>query len=133
MPETLDPRGLRVVTPTAEELDGSLARLAALPGVTCAALVDREGFVLASAGDLGADAEAPAAVASWLAEILDGAGDLLGQGGLRTVLLEHAEGAMLVTPVGSRAILAMVSRDPAALGDARHDVAKALPTLGSAR
>lgn len=133
MSETLDDRGIRLVRPTAGEVDGGLARLAALPGVTCAALVDREGFVLASAGDLRADPEGPAAVASWLAEILDGAGGLLGQGALRTVLLEHAEGAMLVVPVGSRAVLAMVSRDPAALGDARHDVAKALPTLGHTR
>ena len=118
---------------TADDLEGSLARLAALPGVTLATLVDREGFVLASAGELTADPEGPAAVASWLAEILDGAGELLGQGELRTLLLEHAAGAMLVTPVGGHAVLAMVSRDPAALGDARHDVAKALPALGRAQ
>lgn len=130
MVQRLDERGLHRVTP--DELEDSLARLAGLPGVTLAALVDREGFVLALAGERTADPEGPAAVASWLAEILEGAGELLGQGGLRTLLLEHAAGAMLVTPVGSRAVLAMVSRDPAALGDARHDVAKALPTLGQA-
>lgn len=133
MPQRLDDHGLDAMTMGDDALDRCLGRLAALPGVACAALVDREGFVLASAGERSADPEGPAAVASWLAEILDGAGDLLGQGALRTVLLEHAEGAMLVTPVGPRAVLAMVSRDPAALGDARHDVAKALPTLGNAQ
>ena len=131
MAQKLEERALHVAAP--DEVGENLERLAALPGVSLAALVDREGFVLASAGQRSADPEAPAAVASWLAEILDGAGELLGQGGLRTLLLEHAEGAMLVTPVGSRAVLAMVSRDPAALGDARHDVAKAVSALGPAQ
>jgi predicted regulator of Ras-like GTPase activity (Roadblock/LC7/MglB family) len=97
--------------------------------VTLAAVVDSEGFVLASAGDQTGDTEGPAAVSSWLISALGSSQDLLGMGALRTVLVEHGTGAMLMRPIGSSALLAVLSRDATALGDARRDLDELLPLL----
>ncbi len=113
-----------------EEVHRCLGRLAALPGVALAALVDAEGFVLASVGTPPGDPAGPAAVSSWLVEALDATRELLGLGALRAVLLEHGDGAMMVNPLRSGGLLALVGSDPGALGEARRRIDEALPILG---
>jgi predicted regulator of Ras-like GTPase activity (Roadblock/LC7/MglB family) len=129
MADGLDRMARGPETPDAE-IHRCLDRLASLPGMRLAALVDAEGFVVASAGDPAGDPEGPAAVSSWLVDALGGSGDLLGMGALRTVMVEHGDGAMLVRPLGPAGVLALVSRDAAALGGARRDLDEVLPALG---
>ena len=112
-----------------QEVQRCLGRLAGLPGVTLAALIDGEGFVVASAGSSQTSAEGPAAVSSWLVGALGGNQDLLGLGALRTVLLEHGEGAVLMSPIGSTALLAVMSTDARALDQARRGLHDVLPAL----
>ena len=65
-----------------EDSRSVLSRLAAVPGVTLAVLVDREGFLIESAGDLVLEAEAAGALAGCLAEASEAIGRELGQGTL---------------------------------------------------
>lgn len=111
------------------DLKTLLGHLAALPGVSLAVLVDREGFLMESAGDMLLEAEVAGALASCLAESSEGIGRELGQGRLESMILEYEAGVVLLNGLGSAAMLAMVLRDPAGLGKVRYYVKKALPAL----
>ena len=65
-----------------EDAKSVLSRLAAVPGVALAVLVDREGFLIESAGDMILEAEAAGALAGCLAEASEAIGRELGQGAL---------------------------------------------------
>lgn len=103
--------------------------LAAAAGAPLVALVDREGFLIASAGELALEAEAAGALAACLAEASAGIGRELGQGALLGVVLEFEGGVLLLHGVGSSAVLAVAVSDVAALGKVRYFVRKALPEL----
>jgi predicted regulator of Ras-like GTPase activity (Roadblock/LC7/MglB family) len=106
-----------------------LSRLAAVPGVALAALVDREGFLIESAGDMVLEAEAAGAMAGCLAEASEAIGRELSQGALVGLIAEYEDGLILVNMAGSGAMLATVICDPAVLDRARHDVKKTLSDL----
>ncbi|HEV8307640.1 MAG TPA: response regulator [Methylomirabilota bacterium] len=116
-------------TPVPVDLKTSLTQFAALPGVVLAALVDREGFLIESAGELSADAELGWALASALAESADGVGRALTQGLLQALIVEYEGGVVVLNTVGSAAMLAIVLRDPTVLGKVRYSVKRALPEL----
>ncbi len=111
------------------DLKTSLAQFAGMPGVVLAGLVDREGFLIESAGDLGIETEVAWAWASCLAEASDGIGGELGQGTLHAMILEYEGGVILLNAMGPAALLAIVLRDPTALGKVRYSVKRALPEL----
>jgi len=113
----------------AEDLKGILGRLAAVPGVSLAVLVDRDGFLIESAGDMMLEAEVAGALAACLAEASEGIGRELGQGTLAGMILEYDAGLVLVNAVGISAMLVTVLGDPALLGKVRYYVKKALPDL----
>ena len=116
---------------TAEELRDTLARLALAPGVSLTMLVDREGFLIESAGDARLAPEMAGALASCLADSSDSVGRELGHGALQSVLLEYDSGAILVNAAGPATILATVVCDPAAVTRVRHEVKRALPDLAN--
>ncbi len=111
------------------DLKTTLGTLAALPGVSLAVLVDREGFLIESAGEMLLEAEVAGALAASLAESSGGIGRELGQGGLQSLILEYDSGVVLLNGVGPGALLALVLRDPAVLGKVRYYVKKALTEL----
>ncbi len=111
------------------DLKTTLSTLAALPGVSLAVLVDREGFLIESAGEMLLEAEVAGALAACLAESSGGIGSELGQGALLSMILEYDNGVVLLNGVGRAALLALVLRDPAVLGKVRYYVKKALPEL----
>lgn len=115
--------------PTPPDLKTCLGQLATLPGVALAALVDREGFLIESAGERPVDAEVAWAWASCLAESSDGIGRELGQGALHAMILEYEGGVVLLNVVGPSALLAVVLRDPTVLGKVRYSLKRALPEL----
>ncbi|HET7876801.1 MAG TPA: response regulator, partial [Methylomirabilota bacterium] len=121
------------ITAGVGDLKASLATLAALPGVSLAVLVDREGFLMEAAGEMLLDAEMAGALAASLADSSEGVGRELGQGRVHSLILEFDAGVVLLNDVGGgTAMLAIVLRDPAALGKVRYYVKKAVPELGSA-
>ncbi len=111
------------------DLKTSLGNLAGLPGVSLAALVDREGSLIEAAGDLLPEAELAGAMASCLVESTDGVGRALAQGRLQSLILEYDRGVVLLHSLGEMAMLAIVLDDPAVLGKARYYVKKALSDL----
>jgi predicted regulator of Ras-like GTPase activity (Roadblock/LC7/MglB family) len=112
-----------------EDAKSVLSRLAAVPGVALAVLVDREGFLIESAGDMVLEAEAAGALAGCLAEASEAIGRELSQGTLVGLIAEYEAGLILVNMAGSGAMLATVLSDPAALVGARDDVKKTLSDL----
>lgn len=111
------------------DLKAILLQLATMPGVRLAALVDREGFLIEAAGELGVGAEVAGALAACLAESSEGIGREMGQGALSSMILDYEAGMVLLHGAGSSAILAVVLRDPTALGKVRYYVKRALPEL----
>lgn len=112
-----------------DDLASRLAALASTPGVRFAALVDREGFLIESAGEAAMEADVAGALASCLAESSDGIGTELGHGALLGMILEYESGMVLLHGVGTSALLVIVLRDAAALGKVRYYVKKSLPEL----
>jgi CheY-like chemotaxis protein len=112
-----------------DDLASRLGALVGTPGVRFAALVDREGFLIESAGEAAMEADVAGALASCLAESSDGIGTELGQGSLLGMILEYEGGMVLLHGVGPSALLVIVLRDAAALGKVRYYVKKALPEL----
>ena len=112
-----------------EDAKSVLSRLAAVPGVALAVLVDREGFLIESAGDMVLEAEAAGAMAGCLAEASEAIGRELSQGTLVGLIAEYEAGLVLVNMAGSGAMLATVLCDSGALDRARHDVKKTLSDL----
>jgi predicted regulator of Ras-like GTPase activity (Roadblock/LC7/MglB family) len=111
------------------DLKAILGELAGMPGVRLATLVDREGFLIEAAGDLGVGAEVAGALAACLAESSEGIGREMGQGALLSMILDYEAGMVLLHRAGPSAILAVVLRDPTALGKIRYYVKRALPEL----
>jgi CheY-like chemotaxis protein/predicted regulator of Ras-like GTPase activity (Roadblock/LC7/MglB family) len=111
------------------DLKSILGELAGMPGVRLAALVDREGFLIEAAGELGVGAEVAGALAACLAESSEGIGREMGQGSLSSMILDYEAGMVLLHGAGRSAILAVVLRDPTALGKIRYYVKRALPEL----
>jgi predicted regulator of Ras-like GTPase activity (Roadblock/LC7/MglB family) len=111
------------------DLKGMLGQLATMPGVGLATLVDREGFLIEAAGEVGIGAEAAGALASCLAESSEGIGRELGRGMLQSMILDYESGMVMLHTVGPSAILAVVLRDATALGKLRYYVKKILPDM----
>jgi CheY-like chemotaxis protein len=111
------------------DLKAILGQLAGTPGVRLAALVDREGFLIEAAGELGVGAEAAGALAACLAESSEGIGREMGQGALSSMILDYEAAMVLLHGVGPSAILAVVLRDPTALGKIRYYIKRVMPEL----
>jgi CheY-like chemotaxis protein len=114
---------------TADGLKGRLAWLIAASGAKFAALADREGFLIEFAGEIAFEVEVAGALASCLAESSDGIGRELKQGALLGMILEYEGGMLLLSAVGSSALLAVILGEAAVLGKTRYYIKKVLPEL----
>jgi CheY-like chemotaxis protein/predicted regulator of Ras-like GTPase activity (Roadblock/LC7/MglB family) len=126
-PEAFEPQGADPEAPP--DLKSVLEQLVAMPGVSLAALVDREGFLIEASGELGVGAEVAGALAACLAESSEGIGREMGQGPLSSMILDYEAGMLLLHAAGPSAILAVVLKDPTALGKVRYYVKKSLQSL----
>jgi CheY-like chemotaxis protein/predicted regulator of Ras-like GTPase activity (Roadblock/LC7/MglB family) len=109
-----------------------LEPLIEMEGVRLAALVDRDGFVIESAGDVAVDVEVAAALTSCLVEASGGIGRELDHGPLQGLLLEYDRGVISLHAIGDVAMLALLISDPPVLGKVRYHVRKLLPELTGA-
>jgi predicted regulator of Ras-like GTPase activity (Roadblock/LC7/MglB family) len=115
-----------------EDLKSLLGRISGEPGVSLAVLVDREGFLIESAGDMVLEAEMAGALARSLTLTSESVGRELEQGALSSVTIECDAGVILVNAVGPAAMLATVVSDPAVHGKVRVAVKRVLPDLRAA-
>ncbi|HKZ09010.1 MAG TPA: response regulator [Methylomirabilota bacterium] len=113
----------------APDLRTALAQLIAQSGADWAALSDREGFLIESAGEMGLETEVGAAMAACLADTSDGIGRELGRGALSGMLIEYEKGTVVLQGVGATAVLAVMLKDAAAIGKVRYYVKRMLPDL----
>ena len=124
-----EPQGVGPGLDATADPQALLAALAALPGVSFAALMDREGFVIEWAGEMALEAEVVAALASGMMESSEGIGRELGQGALQSMICEYDEGLVLLMGADSTSRLAVILRDPAALEAARRCAKQVAPAL----
>jgi predicted regulator of Ras-like GTPase activity (Roadblock/LC7/MglB family) len=112
-----------------ESLKAALDTLAALPGVAFCALVDRDGFLIESAGDLDLERDVTAAWVACLAESCGAIGRELGKGSLRSMVVEYEIGLVFVQELDDAAMLAVLLRDPAQVDRLRARARDAAPEL----
>jgi CheY-like chemotaxis protein/predicted regulator of Ras-like GTPase activity (Roadblock/LC7/MglB family) len=115
--------------PLPPDLRGRLLRLAIQEGVRLALVTDRTGFLIESAGEIGADVEAASALVACLTESADSLTRHLGQGTLRGLTLECEGGLVIITDLDAKAILAIVVREPGDLPKVQQHVRRAIPEL----
>jgi uncharacterized protein len=92
-------------------------------------LADREGFLLDVAGRAVVDAEVAGALSACLTESSEGLGRELGRGALLGMILEYAQGMVVLYNVGASALLAIALGEPSALGKVRYFAKKSIPEL----
>ena len=106
-----------------------LEAVASIPGVSVAVAMDRGGFVVERAGEMGLDAEDVAASASSLLESSGRIGRDLAQGALRNVMCEFDGGLVLVMGANVTTRLAVVLRNPEAVDAVRDRALQVMPAL----
>ena len=106
-----------------------IARMVAIEGVQWAVLADREGFLLDSSGEDVVDAAVASALSACLTESSEGLGRELGRGPLQGMILEYAQGMVVLYSVGASALLAIAMAEPSALGKVRYFAKKSIPEL----
>jgi CheY-like chemotaxis protein/predicted regulator of Ras-like GTPase activity (Roadblock/LC7/MglB family) len=118
--------------PTPPPASGSaavLGQFAAIEGVQWAVLADREGFLLDASGENVVDAAVASALTACLTESSEGLGRELGRGSLHGMILEYAQGMVVLYSVGASALLAIAISEPSALGKVRYFAKKSIPAL----
>jgi CheY-like chemotaxis protein len=123
-----DPVPETSASPVALDLKAVLGQFTGVAGVVVAALVDREGFLIESTGEVRDEVHVAWAQAAAVAQGAAGTGQDLNQGVLQAMILEYEGGNILLHTVGS-AMLAIVLNDPTILGKVRYNVKRALPDL----
>jgi CheY-like chemotaxis protein/predicted regulator of Ras-like GTPase activity (Roadblock/LC7/MglB family) len=108
---------------------GVLKQFAAIDGVQWAVLADREGFLLDASGNGEVDAEIAGALSACLTESSEGLGRELGRGPLHGMILEYAQGMVVLYSVGTSALLAIALSEASALGKVRYFAKKSIPEL----
>ena len=80
-----------------------------IEGVTAAALIATDGFLIESAGSEPVDGEALAALGSCAMTFFSRAGVSLERGGARQAVLEHENGSIIFLQVSDEEILAIIT------------------------
>jgi CheY-like chemotaxis protein/predicted regulator of Ras-like GTPase activity (Roadblock/LC7/MglB family) len=119
-----------VVPPSAASGSAAvLEQFAAIDGVQWAVLADREGFLLDASGDDVVDAAVASALSACLTESSEGLGRELGRGPLHGMILEYAQGMVVLYNVGASALLAIALSESSALGKVRYFAKKSISEL----
>lgn len=87
-----------------------------IEGVTTAALISHDGFLIESAGREPVDGDALAALGSCAMRFFSYAGNALCRGGARQFVLEYGDGSIIFQQVGSDELLAIITENQSAPG-----------------
>jgi predicted regulator of Ras-like GTPase activity (Roadblock/LC7/MglB family) len=92
-------------------------------GVTGAALVGRDGFVIDMAGIAALDSDALGALCSSSINFFERGGAWMESGRLRKMMLEYQDGAVLLTPVTKEEFLVILTNTTEDLGQLTYRIA----------
>ena len=106
-----------------------LKQFAAIEGVQWAVLADREGFLLDASGEDVVDGAVASALSACLTESSEGLGRELRRGPLHGMILEYAQGMVVLYSVGASALLAIALGEPSALGKVRYFAKRSISEL----
>jgi CheY-like chemotaxis protein/predicted regulator of Ras-like GTPase activity (Roadblock/LC7/MglB family) len=116
-------------TPAASGSSAILKQFAAIEGVQWAVLADREGFLLDASGEDVVDGAVASALSACLTESSEGLGRELRRGPLHGMILEYAQGMVVLYSVGASALLAIALGEPSALGKVRYFAKRSISEL----
>lgn len=91
-------------------------------GITAAAVLGRDGLLIDSQTDPGVDAEQIAAHVPSILQYAEELGAASAQGDLRTVVLEHGDGATLISTMSAEVVLLVLTAPHADLGALLFDL-----------
>lgn len=89
--------------------------------IQAAAVMSRDGNLIASKLHEGVDSSRLCAISASLLSLADRASKDLQQGNLKQVLIDNADGFILMLKVGDNAVLSVVSKQNSRLGMLLHD------------
>jgi len=111
-------------------LKAVLEELFTIQGVNAAALVGRDGFVIEIVKLNSVDTDALGALTSSALSFFDKSG--MGMGGLKQLVLEHRDGAIIITPITKDEFLVLLSEVQASTGRLAYIVSQATGRVASA-
>lgn len=111
------------------KVDRILAGVAALRGVTAAAVIDSDGLVTHVRRDFEIDADALGAAVQITFGSARRASEHVAQGDTSLVLVENKDGLVMLAPLAKGFILALVGDSSAMLGAVRFEVKQTIPDL----
>lgn len=101
-------------------------------GVTTAALVGRDGFVIDMATNAPLDRDALGALGSSAINFFDKGGALMESNRLRQVTLEYMNGAIILIPVTGEEFLMILTDTRVGLGSLTYRIANTSPRVAAA-
>jgi predicted regulator of Ras-like GTPase activity (Roadblock/LC7/MglB family) len=101
------------------------------PGVTTAALVGRDGFVIDMAAKTSLDRDAIGALGSSAILFFDKGGAQMKSGKLRQMILEYQNGAIILTPITEEEFLMILTDTTNALGNLAYLIANTIPRIAA--
>jgi uncharacterized protein len=113
-------------------LKSILGEFLTIDGVTTAALVGRDGFVIEIVSQQPVDIEALGALGSGLMQFFDRGGYSLEMGPLRQLAIEFGEGAIILTALTSDEFLAVITDSRAAVGRVSYALEKTSARVAAA-
>ena len=112
-----------------QRLDKILAGVAAMRGVTAAAIIDSDGLVTHVRRDFEINTDALGAAVQIAFGSARRASDHVLQGQTNLVLVENKDGLVMLAPLQKGFILALVGDSSAMLGAVRFEVKQTVPEL----
>jgi uncharacterized protein len=101
-----------------------LEEFLSIDGVTAAALVGRDGFVIEIVETYPTDSDALGALCSDSVRFFERSGAAMGGGALRQLMLEYQDGVLILTPVTKDEFLAILTNTTTVLGHLTYTLAK---------
>ncbi len=114
-----------------KQIDTVLAGLTAQRGVTAAAIVDSDGFVIQVRKDFEIDSDALGAGVQVVFASAARAAQQAGQGSSDLVLCENHDGLIMLVPLSNEFVLAVLADKTAMLGALRYEARMSIPDLNS--
>jgi uncharacterized protein len=101
-----------------------LEEFLSIDGVTAAALVGRDGFVIEIVETYPTDSDALGALCADSVQFFERSGVAMERGSLRQVMLEYLDGVLILTPVTRDEFLAILADTSTVLGRLTYTLAK---------
>lgn len=128
----LPPLSNRLEVAEVNGVSGILKELVEVQGIEVAVCVGRDGFVIDAASTGNADTDAIGAMVSTGMGSAESVGRELGVGEMAQAMLEFDKGIVVMSALGSDALLAVVASKDANLGNVRLQVKRRAPELENA-